>query len=284
MKRACILIIILMFCFNSISVYAKEYSFKRKIYDRSYEDNSVRINFYQIDYLEDKKLEKEINYLLEKFSFETVYSSLKNTYKVYTGKDIKFKDVLYWIDNLKNEDFSFTMSPYFEGEDIFRLGYIDDNMINIGYMLRVKMSGAVKGKEYTNRIGDYSINFETGNFILDIKTKQEIKLSDLIELDERLLEYKIGDGITDYNSIRITQYKNFKDAFEIYENIEEKDWNHDKTLEEVIKGIENNEYAWYLDKDKNLVFYLQEGIRSYTEFKIDYEFIKPLLKDKYKYL
>ena len=61
MKRACILIIILMFCFNSISVYAKEYSFKRKIYDRSYEDNSVRINFYQIDYLEDKELEKEIN-------------------------------------------------------------------------------------------------------------------------------------------------------------------------------------------------------------------------------
>ena len=281
MKRACILIIILMFCFNSISVYAKEYSFKRKIYDRSYEDNSVRINFYQIDYLEDKELEKEINYLLEKFSFETIYSSLKRTYKVYTGKDIKFKDVLYWIDNLKNEDFSFTMSPYFEGEDIFRLGYIDDNMINIGYMIYEVTIGVVEGEEYN---GGFSQNYEAGNFILDIKTKQEIKLSDLIELDERLLEYKIGDGITDYNSIRITQYKNFKDAFEIYENIEEKDWNHDKTLEEVIKGIENNEYAWYLDKDKNLVFYLQEGIRSYTEFKIDYEFIKPLLKDKYKYL
>ena len=173
------------------------------------------------------------------------------------------------------------MSPYFEGEDIFRLGYIDDNMINIGYMIYEVTIGVVEGEEYN---GGFSQNYEAGNFILDIKTKQEIKLSDLIELDERLLEYKIGDGITDYNSIRITQYKNFKDAFEIYENIEEKDWNHDKTLDEVIKGIENNEYAWYLDKDKNLVFYLQEGIRSYTEFKIDYEFIKPLLKDKYKYL
>ena len=281
MKRTFILIIILVFCFNSISVYAKEYSFKRKIYDRSYEDNSVRINFYQIDYLEDKELEKEINYLLERFSFEIVYSFLKMSYEVRGGKDIKFKDVLYWIDNLKNEDFSFTMSPYFEGEDIFRLGYIDDNMINIGYMIYEVTIGVVEGEEYN---GGFSQNYEAGNFILDIKTKQEIKLSDLIELDERLLEYKIGDGITDYNSIRITQYKNFKDAFEIYENIEEKDWNHDKTLEEVIKGIENNEYAWYLDKDKNLVFYLQEGIRSYTEFKIDYEFIKPLLKDKYKYL
>ena len=281
MKRTFILIIILVFCFNNISVYAKEYSFKRKIYDRSYEDNSVRINFYQIDYLEDKELEKEINYLLEKFSFETIYSSLKRTYKVYTGKDIKFKDVLYWIDNLKNEDFSFTMSPYFEGEDIFRLGYIDDNMINIGYMIYEVTIGVVEGEEYN---GGFSQNYEAGNFILDIKTKQEIKLSDLIELDERLLEYKIGDGITNYDLDIITQYKNFKDAFEIYENIEEKDNHHDKTLEEVIKGIENNEYAWYLDKDKNLVFYLQEGIRSYTEFKIDYEFIKPLLKDKYKYL
>ena len=281
MKRTFILIIILVFCFNSISVYAKEYSFKRKIYDRSYEDNSVRINFYQIDYLEDKELEKEINYLLEKFSFETIYSSLKRTYKVYTGKDIKFKDVLYWIDNLKNEDFSFTMSPYFEGEDIFRLGYIDDNMINIGYMIYEVTIGVIEGELYN---GGFSQNYEAGNFILDIKTKQEIKLSDLIELDERLLEYKIGDGITNYDLDIITQYKNFKDAFEIYENIEEKDNHHDKTLEEVIKGIENNEYAWYLDKDKNLVFYLQEGIRSYTEFKIDYEFIKPLLKDKYKYL
>ena len=281
MKRTFILIIILVFCFNSISVYAKEYSFKRKIYDRSYEDNSVRINFYQIDYLEDKELEKEINYLLEKFSFETIYSSLKRTYKVYTGKDIKFKDVLYWIDNLKNEDFSYSISTIFEGEDIFRLGYIDDNMINIGYMIYEVTIGVIEGEEYN---GGFSQNYEAGNFILDIKTKQEIKLSDLIELDERLLEYKIGDGITNYDLDIITQYKNFKDAFEIYENIEEKDNHHDKTLEEVIKGIENNEYAWYLDKDKNLVFYLQEGIRSYTEFKIDYEFIKPLLKDKYKYL
>ena len=281
MKRTFILIIILVFCFNNISVYAKEYSFKRKIYDRSYEDNRVRINFYQIDYLEDKELEKEINYLLEKFSFETIYSSLKRTYKVYTGKDIKFKDVLYWIDNLKNEDFSYSISTIFEGEDIFRLGYIDDNMINIGYMIYEVTIGVIEGELYN---GGFSQNYEAGNFILDIKTKQEIKLSDLIELDERLLEYKIGDGITNYDLDIITQYKNFKDAFEIYENIEEKDNHHDKTLEEVIKGIENNEYAWYLDKDKNLVFYLQEGIRSYTEFKIDYEFIKPLLKDKYKYL
>ena len=82
----------------------------------------------------------------------------------------------------------------------------------------------------------------------------------------------------------VTQYKSFKDAFRIYTNDKEKDNDHDRTLDEVIEELKNNEHTWYLDKDKNLTFILYASPKQFTEFKIDYEFIKPLLNDKYKYL
>ena len=308
MKKRIILIIAIIFCFNSIVVYGKDYIYKNKVYQRNYIDkddvrylndidnyykgdimnyfeNYIRVNFYQIDYLEDKALEKEINYLLEKFSFETIYKELKGFYKLYTDKDIQFKDVLYWIDNLENEEFRLYILSKLNGDDIFKLGYIDENIINIYYTMSINGFGFINEKK-SDSYGKYDVTAieDKGSFILDINKKEEIKLTDVIELDKRLLEYKIGDGITDYNTETVIQYKSFKDAFEIYTNDKEKDNDHDRTLDEVIEELKNNEHTWYLDEDKNLTFILYIPPKHYTEFKIDYEFIKPLLKDKYKYL
>ncbi len=71
MKRLCILIIILTFLFNK-NIYAQEYSYKNKVYYkyynydnnkiiRDYYRSNVRVNFYQINYLKDKKVQKEIS-------------------------------------------------------------------------------------------------------------------------------------------------------------------------------------------------------------------------------
>ena len=106
MKRLCILIIILSFLFNK-KIYAQEYYYKNKVYYkyyncennkiiRGYSRSNVEVNFYQINYLQDKNVEKEINYLIEKFSFKTVYSILKDSYKLYEDKNIEFKDILYY--------------------------------------------------------------------------------------------------------------------------------------------------------------------------------------------
>ena len=67
----CILIIILTFLFNK-NIYAQEYSYKNKVYYkyynydnnkiiRDYYRSNVRVNFYQINYLKDKKVQKEIS-------------------------------------------------------------------------------------------------------------------------------------------------------------------------------------------------------------------------------
>lgn len=273
--------------FNSSIVDAKEYYYKNKVYERFTDSKNktsgIRVNFYQIDYLKNKRLEKEINYILEKFSFEIVYTYLKYFYKLYSNKNIEFKNVLYWIDNLENESFSFEIwSKFLENDDIFKLGYIDENIINIYYLAIVNGVGIIKEKDYERE--DYSYFTISGSLVLDINTKEKIRLSDLIEIDKRLFEYKIGDGITDYDLDMVTQYKSFKDAFRIYTNDKEKDNDHDRTLDEVIEELKNNEHTWYLDKDKNLTFILYASPKQFTEFKIDYEFIKPLLKDKYKYL
>ena len=287
MKKFFILSIIIILWFNSSIVDAKEYYYKNKVYERFTDSKNktsgIRVNFYQIDYLKNKRLEKEINYILEKFSFEIVYTYLKYFYKLYSNKNIEFKNVLYWIDNLENESFNFEIwSNFLENEDIFKLGYIDENIINIYYFAIVNGVGIIKEKGYERE--DYSYFTISGSLVLDINTKEKIRLSDLIEIDKRLLEYKIGDGITDYDLDMVTQYKSFKDAFRIYTNDKEKDNEHDTTLDEVIEELKNNEHTWYLDKDKNLTFILYASPRQFTEFKIDYEFIKPLLKNKYKYL
>ena len=287
MKKFFILSIIIILWFNSSIVDAKEYYYKNKVYERFTDSKNktsgIRVNFYQIDYLKNKRLEKEINYILEKFSFEIVYTYLKYFYKLYSNKNIEFKNVLYWIDNLENESFSFEIwSNFLENDDIFKLGYIDENIINIYYLAIVNGVGIIKEKDYEREY--YSYFTISGSLVLDINTKEKIRLSDLIEIDKRLFEYKIGDGITDYDLDMITQYKSFKDAFRIYTNDKEKDNDHDRTLDEVIEELKNNEHTWYLDKDKNLTFILYASPKQFTEFKIDYEFIKQLLKDKYKYL
>lgn len=287
MKKFFILSIIIILWFNSSIVDAKEYYYKNKVYERFTDSKNktsgIRVNFYQIDYLKNKILEKEINYILEKFSFEIVYTYLKYFYKLYSNKNIEFKNVLYWIDNLENESFSFEIwSNFLENDDIFKLGYIDENIINIYYLAIVNGVGIIKEKDYEREY--YSYFTISGSLVLDINTKEKIRLSDLIEIDKRLFEYKIGDGITDYDLDMVTQYKSFKDAFRIYTNDKEKDNDHDRTLDEVIEELKNNEHTWYLDKDKNLTFILYASPKQFTEFKIDYEFIKPLLKDKYKYL
>ena len=155
-------------------------------------------------------------------------------------------------------------------------------MINIYYTIDFYSSGVIneKNKGYYGK-QDISNYKEIGNFILDINTKEEIKLSDFIEIDERLTEYKIEVGITDYNTEVLVEYKNFKDAFKIYINEEDRDSYHYERVDDVLKNLKNNEYTWYLDKNKNLVFILDDGF-NFIRFKVDYEFIKPLLKDDYK--
>lgn len=300
MKRLCILIIILNiiilnFLFNK-KIYAPKYPFKNKVYykyyncenskiTRDYSRSNVRVNFYQINYLQDKNLEKEINYLIEKFSFKTIYRILKDIYKLYENKNITFKDILYWIDNLENEKFIVNMYPIASldsSNNIFELGYIDENMINIYYTIDFYSSGVINEKN-NDYYGNHDVSYykETGNFILDINTKEEIKLSDFIEIDERLTDYKIEDGITDYNTEVLVEYKNFKDAFKIYINEEDRDSYHYESLDKVLRKLKDNKYTWYLNKNKDLVFILDDGF-NFVRFRVDYEFIKPLLKEDYK--
>ena len=155
--------------------------------------------------------------------------------------------------------------------------------LKIYYTIDFYSSGVIneKNNDYYGK-QDISHYKEIGNFILDVNTKDEVKLSDFIEIDERLTDYKIEDGITDYNIEVLVEYKNFKDAFKIYINEKDRDNYHYQSLDDALKKLKNNEYNWYLDKNKDLVFILDDGF-NFVRFKVDYEFIKPLLKDRYKY-
>lgn len=96
---------------------------------------------------------------------------------------------------------------------------------------------------------------------IDMKTGKEIKLPDFMVIDGRLINSNDGTLIeTNYDSAANPIFHNFKDAFMVYTQEEERDNYHIYSQQEMIDELKDTsgETTWYIDENKNVVFYYTE--------------------------
>lgn len=203
----------------------------------SYTINKSYVEYPCINGLKDQKKQEDINKLLEE---QVLHGA-----KLYTGEPFV--------------DFS---SPNLVYKFESGVGLVNKYIASFWY--------SFKQYEYDNN----RIIGETNRFFcitIDMKTGKEIKLPDLMVIDERLINSNDGTLIeTDYSSETIPKFHNFKDTFEVYTKEEERD-NHHSFSHEGIIGIlkeTDGETRWYIDEDKNIVFHFLENCVSIPYSKI----------------
>ena len=129
---------------------------------------------------------------------------------------------------------------------------------------------------------DGSVARHTSRFYcitINMKTGQVIELPDFMIVDERLLDSSDGDSTKpDYDGVKRPVFHNFKDLFKIYTSENEEDIYHIYTPEEVIEDLTDSEREtkWYIDKDKNVVFYYSED-----SMKIPYTRLTDIIRPHY---
>lgn len=213
----------------------------------SYTKNRSYIEYPQIDGLEDTKKQEDINKILKN---QVVYGA-KN-YEGETFVDFSNHNYYYIFEtgigllNKKIASFIYTFDGYGE----------------------VELEDGIMRNTYRN----YGVT-------IDMRTGKKIELSDFMEIDERLINSSDGNPIEpDYGRERIPEFHKFKDAFEIYDSKEEEDIYHKWSVEEAIKNLKDyNETNWYIDEDKNIVFYYIKNC-----VKIPYENISDAIYPEYR--
>lgn len=213
----------------------------------SYKDNKSYVEYPQISGSKDKRKEKDINQLLKNQIFDGAKNYLNEPIVNFseTNTIYKFKCGV----GLKNK-------------------YISSFWYQIT-CLDVGASGEVSS-------GDDRLFFIT----VDMMTGEKIDLTDLMIVDERLINSTDGTGKkTDYDTATTPTYHTFKDAYMVYSSEEEEDSYHIFTVTQVIDDFltdTNSETTWYIDKQKNIVFHFLDN-----SIVIPYMEISELIYPKY---
>lgn len=180
--------------------------------------------------------------------------------------------VLYGAKNYEQQTFVDFSDPDYSYIFKTRIGFVNKDIASFiytfdGYAVR-KLEYDLKG--HTSR--NYGVT-------IDMRTGKKIELWDFMEIDERLINSNDGSNIkTDYLSVTLPKFHNFKDAFQVYSTEEEKDTYHCWSVKETIRELKDrgDETNWYIDDNKNIVFYYSEN-----HVKIPYEKISDAIYPKY---
>ena len=213
----------------------------------SYTKNDSHVEYPQINGLKDKKKQDAINKLLKDQVLYGAKNYMHETFVNFSNPDYRYQ---------------FKTSIGLVNKDIASFIYTFD-----GYAVR-KLEYDLKG--HTSRNYGVTINMKTG---------KKIELWDFMEIDERLINSDDGSNIeTDYASIMIPKFHNFKDAFKIYSSEKEEDGYHLSSVEDTLQRLKDKrgETNWYIDEDKNIDFYCGDN-----HVKIPYNRISDAIYPKY---
>jgi hypothetical protein len=117
---------------------------------------------------------------------------------------------------------------------------------------------------------------------IDMRTGEKIELTDIMEIDERLINSSDGDMTEpDHNGEFIPIFHQFKDAFEIRLKGEERDAFHRFTAEEAIDMLKDTsgETTWYITGDGSFEFCFSRNFVT-----IPYEAISDAVYPEYRAL
>lgn len=251
LKRKKIIAILVIIAIVTATIMAfslsseNEVNYKAKIV--SYTINESYVEYPQIYGLKEKEKQDAINKILE----AQVLKGAKN-YKYETFVD------------LSDTDYAYTYK--------ISVGVINEDIASFLYSFNAFATRPLEDDWKGHFSRDYGVT-------IDMKSGKKIELWDFMEIDERLINSDDGTNIeTDYNSVTLPEFHNFKDAFMVYGSEEEEDIHHIWSIEESIANLKDkrDETNWYIDKNKNIVFYYSDNC-----VKIPYTQISDAIYSKY---
>lgn len=134
---------------------------------------------------------------------------------------------------------------------------------------------------YNQKYGPKGFIYRCFCITINMKTGDEIHLSDFMDIDERLINSGVPNAPkSDYNGVGTPIFYTFKDAFEIYTTDAEKDPYHIFKPEWVLEELRNkeSETRWLIEKNKDIMFYA--GI-DYNFVTIPFAEISGMIRPKY---
>lgn len=231
-------------CFST-NVYASGKT-DYEVYIKYYERNSIIVEFPQIRGLSNSKKQKEINYLLE----HEVFSYITDWFNFWDDTKLKVSDILKKISNTKDQELEFKCHP----------GFSNNHLLSIRYSVYAYSKGGAHPDTW-----GYS-------YTIDLDRLKVLKLNDVLKIDKSIFNCN-GNIIfdRDYDS---------KPEKGIYKLIDAMNYSDHYTKKEVLNGLINENFRWYITNSKGVSFFYNEQNHD-LEFVICFQDIKKLIKTLY---
>ena len=240
-----------IFCFISLLfiilfvwIYGKQKSYSVTM--EFFTENGSHVEYPQIKNLKDKKKQKRINEILKE--------------QIYLGA----KDSLL-------EPFVDFSNPRYVYDFKVEVGYTDQYIASFLYSFFAHGFDGPDDKYHQHNSRNYGVT-------IDMETGEKLELSKFMIIDERLIDSTDGSGKeTNYDSPAY-DYHTFKDLYYVYTSEKEKDNFHQYTMQDIIEQLNSSirETMWYIDKDKNIVFY-----RGDASLRIPYTELEEIIYPSY---
>lgn len=228
------------------------YEIHTKWYERWPDNRRVIIKFAKITGIEDQRICDNINYILEREAFRLAERFLSSE---RWGKS---ENILQTIGKLQGWEMWID----------YKIRYQDDKILSI------KIYGGAL--HYTEDGWIYPAPEGQHEVVIDLRTGRKLELSDFVELDRRIIDYRADDyRVSDYNSAAQTLYYSFMDAFGVYEDDNEKDQFHRRMdIEEALEWLRDGSIEWAVVENKTLLLYLYVSSREQAWIEIPYSYIE----------
>lgn len=211
------------------------YRIQTKRYERWPGKGHVSVKFAKIAGDGSQRAYDAINYVLERDAFRVAGDYISS--EIMKESD----SVLQAISKIQDEEYEEYLYVTYD------VAYKDDSILCIeieGDVMTYSPDGSVVGW------GDCSLYD-----VFDVKTGKKLELSDFIEIDRRIVDWKAEYyQSTNYSSPVNECSYSFMDAFEVYEE-EQSEFHEKMNVEEAIEALKEGEIHWAIRSDKALLLY-----------------------------
>ncbi len=249
----CIVLSCLVITVHASPGQEEAYCIWTRWYERSSCNGQISIKFAKLAGKENNHNFAEINYLLERDAFWLASQFISSEIMEESGT------ILQALNMLKNQDINVSYNVLYQDEEL--------------------LSVIIEGRTIHYQETGEAVFFADDSIysLFDIQTGKKLELSDFVELDMKIIDYKADNyKIPNYNSAAQTLYYSVVDAFGIYEN---EKYEHHNTMnrEEALLMLEEGKIGWAVEADKSLLLFYDFGAEE-SWIVIPYSYLQDIAK------
>ncbi len=205
------------------------YQVRTRWYERFPDGRHAVIKFPKIVGTGNEEAYANINYILEREAFRIAGEFVSDLHQ--------YDNIFQAIAALKNQSLFVSYEVLYQDERL----------------LSVEIEG--EATYYTEKGDIYSTPSDKWHYLFDISTGRQLSLSDFVELDRRIVDYRSENyEAPDYDRPTHTAYYSFMDAFCVYEE-EAYDHHREMNVEEALEMLKDEKIYWAVTADKDLLLY-----------------------------